>query len=66
MSTFESCSDEFLPNVREILLMSPKEVDALPVTVNLDFLHDKLYNMMHSRSRDLGIQFVCQYGVSEW
>jgi hypothetical protein len=39
MSTFESCGDEFLPNVREILLMSPKEVDALPGTVNLKFSH---------------------------
>lgn len=39
MSTFESCSDKFLPNVWEILLISPKEVDALPDIVNLEFSH---------------------------
>jgi len=39
MSTFEPCSDKFLPNVWEILLMSPKEVDALSGTVNLKFSH---------------------------
>jgi hypothetical protein len=39
MSTFESCGNKFLPNVREVLFLSPEEVDTLSGTVNFSLAY---------------------------
>lgn len=57
MSTFESCSNQFFPDIWKVLLLSPEEVDALSGTANLSLAHVTLC-LVCSPSCDLSIQVV--------